>query len=114
MLTQKRRNKNVEQQEGARRIVRDCIGIKPDDQVLLITDTGRPPAVEQALYEACIEAGAIPKRLSFDGVLKDGQPPEAISTAMKQANVVICITTSTLGYILLQLRHAHSKEVGSL
>ena len=33
----------MEQQEGARRIVRDCIGIKPDDQVLLITDTGRPP-----------------------------------------------------------------------
>ena len=59
----------MEQQEGARRIVRDCIGIKPDDQVLLITDTGRPPAVEQALYEACIEAGAIPKRLSFDGVI---------------------------------------------
>ena len=85
-------------QEGARRIVQDCIGIKPDDQVLLITDTGRPPVVEQALYEACIEAGVIPKRLSFDGVLKDGQPPETISTAMKQANVVICITTSTLGY----------------
>ena len=85
-------------QEGARRIVQDCIGIKPDDQVLLITDTGRPPVVEQALYEACIEAGVIPKRLSFDGVLKDGQPPEAISIAMKQANVVICITTSTLGY----------------
>ena len=98
VLVQKRRDENMVKQEGARRIVQDCIGIKPDDQVLLITDTGRPPVVEQALYEACIEAGVIPKRLSFDGVLKDGQPPETISTAMKQANVVICITTSTLGY----------------
>lgn len=31
-------------QEGARRIVQDCIGIKPDDQVLLITDTGVRPS----------------------------------------------------------------------
>ena len=68
VLVQKRRDENMVKQEGARRIVQDCIGIKPDDQVLLITDTGRPPVVEQALYEACIEAGVIPKRLSFDGV----------------------------------------------
>ena len=57
VLVQKRRDENMVKQEGARRIVQDCIGIKPDDQVLLITDTGRPPVVEQALYVACIEAG---------------------------------------------------------
>ena len=88
----------MDQQEGARRIIRNCIGIKPEERVLLITDERRPPAVEQALYEACREVGVIPERVCFDGILNQGQPPETIAAAMERADVVLCITTNTLGY----------------
>ena len=60
VLVQKRRDENMVKQEGARRIVQDCIGIKPDYQVLFFSVSGRPRVVEQALFEACIVAGVIP------------------------------------------------------
>ncbi len=88
----------MESQAGARRLIRDCVGLTPEEHILLLTDTQRPAAVEQALYEACVEVGATPVRMRFDGVLKAGEPPEEIGAAMARADVVLCITTHTLGY----------------
>lgn len=88
----------MEKAAGARRLIQDCVGLKPEERVLLVTDAARPAAVEQALYEACVEAGATPVRKCFDGILKAGEPPEEIRAAMAGADVVLCITTHTLGY----------------
>lgn len=84
--------------EGALRVVRDCVGVSRGDSVLIVTDPLRPQSVVRALFQACQRQGARPIQMVFDGTLAKGQAPEAVGAAMECADVVFCVTTHTLGY----------------
>ena len=50
--------KQIEMIRGARKIVDDCTGVKEDELVLIITDTGMPFSIAEVLAIAARERGA--------------------------------------------------------
>lgn len=84
--------------EGAARIVRDCVGVRPKETVAIVTDTLRPPDIAQRLFRACTARGACCVQLLFDGSLPAGEVPRPVAAAIEAADVVFGVTTQTLGY----------------
>ncbi|HWJ02407.1 MAG TPA: aminopeptidase [Verrucomicrobiae bacterium] len=83
---------------GTKIAVRDCLGVKPGEQVLVITDEGTR-AIGQSIWEQAKELGAeailvemIPRKVHGE------EPPAAIAEAMKQADVVLAPTSKSLSH----------------
>ena len=85
-------------QEGARKIVNMCMGVRAGEHVIVITDTKRPASLGKATFGACLEVGAETTLITFDGSMINGQLNDQISAAIEHADVLLCITTSTLAY----------------
>ena len=76
---------------AALRIVRDNMRVAPGEQVLIVTDTRRPPAVTAALCNAVAACGATPLVATMPPRGVGGQePPPAVAAAMSAADVVLC------------------------
>lgn len=88
----------MDTKEGALRVVKECVGVRPGEKVLVVTDVQRPALVSRELFQACREQGAETVWAVFDGVLADGQVPALLDRAMDAADVIFCVTTDTLGY----------------
>ncbi len=79
--------------EGARRLVR-CGGIKPGEEVLIITDTGMDQTVVEAFSEIVREEGGELLVATMDARSGSGQePPQHVATAMRGAKVAIELTS---------------------
>lgn len=82
--------------EAALVAARDCLGVKKNETVLVVTDSERRK-IGKALFEVCQDLAAetlymemIPRKVN------GAEPPQAITEAMKAVNVVICPTTMSL------------------
>lgn len=84
--------------EGAARIVRDCVRVKAEETVAIITDSLRPPDIARQLFLASIAQKATCVQLMFDGNLPSEALPDLVSNSIETSDVVFCITTQTLGY----------------
>lgn len=88
---------NNELSAGARKLVRTCANVQPGERVLVVTDTGRSQTIADAVYWAAVEAGADSVKI----VMQPGRHPGAevsdtVAAAMKSADVIIGVTTSSL------------------
>jgi len=86
----------IEMMKGARVAVETCLGVKPGEKVLIVTDYGRAN-IALALAEASEALGA--ETLLF--TMKPRQhnaeePPDPIAAAMQTADVVFIPTTKSL------------------
>ena len=84
--------------EGAEKIVSMCMGVQPDEKVVIITDLLRPSSLGKALQKACMDVGAEAVLITIDSELAGGQLPESVARAISLVDVLICVTTSTLAY----------------
>lgn len=84
--------------EGAEKIVTMCMGVKPGERVVIITDINRPESLAKALLSRCMNRGAEAIVVTFDGSLNDGQLSVCASEAIQSADVLLCVTTMTLAY----------------
>jgi len=74
--------------KGARTLVDDCASVKPDEQVLIITDT-KLINIGQVLAAAVYERDAEPIITVIKPREMDGQePPAPVAEAMKRADVI--------------------------
>lgn len=77
-------------------ILTGCMGVKPEETVLVVTDDSRVD-IARAIYEGarslkCETMLAVMQERALDGE----EPPKAIAEAMKAADVVLCPTARSL------------------
>lgn len=81
---------------GARNILKQCLDLKPDETLLIVSD-GTCPEICQALRVAGKEMAAEALLLEMAPRERSGQePPDVVAVAMKQADVVVCPTAHSL------------------
>lgn len=82
--------------ESAMIAVRDCMGVKPGEKVLIVCDTERD-FIGVPLYEAAMELGAESIYMEMKPRTRSGEePPGVIADAMLHSDVVIAPTVFSL------------------
>jgi len=85
--------------EGARKLVVECALVRPEERVLIITDTGRDLAVAYAFMQAAMEVGAEPVVVTMKQRGAPGEdPPPQVKEAMMAADVILQGTTTIMAY----------------
>ncbi|MFU0832449.1 MAG: 2,5-dihydroxypyridine 5,6-dioxygenase [Oscillospiraceae bacterium] len=80
----------------SKRILTDCLGVQPKEEVLIVTDDTRVN-IAKALYEGACSLGCEAVMTVMQARELNGEePPKMIAEAMKAADVVICPTEKSL------------------
>lgn len=83
-------------QKSAEIAVRDCMAVKPEEDVLIVTDPERRE-IGYALYEAAMKYGHEAFLLEMKAREVNGEePPAPVAEMMKLVDVVLCPTTKSL------------------
>ena len=87
--------------------VRDCMGVKPGEKVLIVCDTERD-FIGVPMYEAAMELGAESIYMEMKPRTISGEePPEVIAQAMLHSDVVIAPTVYSLSHTQARKRANH-------
>jgi 2,5-dihydroxypyridine 5,6-dioxygenase len=79
---------------GALKVVRICAAVQPGEHVLIVTDTGVPREVAEALACATAAAGGTALTLMMPRLGRPGEePPPIVADAMRRAQVVLAPTS---------------------
>jgi len=82
--------------EISKRLLIDCLGAKPGEKFLVLTDEHKEELAEY-LLKAGQELGLISMLLKITSLKRSGEePPEAAAEAMKNSDIVVCITQHSL------------------
>lgn len=83
--------RNVMMAKGASTVVNQCAGVKPGEQVLIVSEAAKM-SIAECLAEAVCAAGGEPTMAVMLPRERDGQePPELVAAAMKAADVFLCV-----------------------
>ncbi|HMM21235.1 MAG TPA: aminopeptidase [Selenomonadales bacterium] len=78
--------------------IRDCMGVKPGENVLIVTD-GPKREIGRALWQQAIEAGADAVYMEMTPRKTHGtEPPAMVAEAMKKADVVLGPTSKSFSH----------------
>jgi leucyl aminopeptidase (aminopeptidase T) len=81
----------------AARIVRDYLGLAPNETFLVVTDTATSREIPETLFAAAEEAGARPVQALIPVPLQSGaEPPEPVTAAMIASDVCLCAASRSL------------------
>lgn len=82
--------------EISKKIISDCLGVKPDEKYLVVTDDYEEELASY-LYKAGKELGLVSMLFKILPLSRSGEePPLAVAEAMKNVDVAICITQKSL------------------
>lgn len=81
---------------GAKKLVEVCAGIKPGENLLIVTDIGRPFSVAEALAVAGENVGAQVTTAIMKPVPTGQEPPAPVRGAMLAADVILAPVTGSL------------------
>jgi leucyl aminopeptidase (aminopeptidase T) len=80
----------------SKRLLVGCLGAKPGEKFLVLTDYYKEDLAEH-LYKAAKELGLISMLFKIPALSKSGEEPSAAAAeAMKNSDVVVCITEHSL------------------
>ncbi|WP_422447378.1 aminopeptidase [Thermoanaerobacterium sp. DL9XJH110] len=80
----------------SKKLLLDCLGVKPEEKYLVLTDDSREKLAAH-LYKAGKELGLTAMLFKIPVLRKSGEePPAAAAEAMKNSDVVVCITEHSL------------------
>jgi len=88
---------NLPIMKGARVAVETCMNVKPDESVLVVTDTRRLKIAEAFAY-AATSLGAQTVVAVMEPAKQIGEPPKAVAEAMKAVDVVLLPTSTSLSH----------------
>ncbi len=84
----------------SRIIVNFCMGVKPSESVLIVTDTIRKD-LGVPIYQAALETGCDAIYMEMKPRIISGtEPPQSIADAMYDADVIIAVTSVSLTHTL--------------
>jgi len=82
--------------EAATIVVRDCLGVKESEEVLIVVDE-KSHAIGEALFDAAKDLGAeVVLMEMIEREVHGSEPPRVVAEAMKNADVVIAPTSKSL------------------
>ena len=81
---------------GARTLVETCAAVKPGERLLVVTDTGRPFAVAEAIALAGERAGAEVTTIIMQPIATGHEPPAPVRGAMLAADVILAPVSGSL------------------
>ncbi len=85
-----------ELREATRITLRDCLGLKDGEEVLIVTDA-ECMEVAQSLFDTSAEQGSVPLLIEIPVGRRDGEePPELVGEMMKRVDVVIAPTLKSI------------------
>ncbi len=85
--------KRADIHSSAEAMVRDAMGVKPDEKMLIVTDASQPQSIAEMLMAAGVSAGARVVSLVFPMASATGQePPDHAARAMLDADVIFLYT----------------------
>lgn len=88
---------SMELAKGARKIIEVCGNVKPNEKVLVVTDTGINSSIVEALAVAAKAVGAETAIITTSPGRSPGEEPsEMVASAMLGADVIISPTTRTI------------------
>ena len=71
-------------------VLETCMAVKPEEVVLVITDTAPHPSIASALYDRAVELDCDPILMTMEPKQVHGQePPKAVAEAMAAADVAL-------------------------
>ncbi|VVB89550.1 Uncharacterised protein [uncultured archaeon] len=94
-----KRIKETDILQTARKILEVNMGVKPDESLLIITDTATSPLIAQAIFDAASSIGCEVMLIEMLPRAHSGmEPPKAIAEAMRNVDVVIAPTSKSLSH----------------
>jgi leucyl aminopeptidase (aminopeptidase T) len=79
---------------GVSTLVKICAGVKKNEEVLIVTDTGIPAHIPEALALICIQLGADAQIIKMIPRKVEGsEPPKVVAGAIENADVILEITS---------------------
>ena len=82
--------------KASRIAIKDCMGAKPKEKILIITDENKRE-IGVSLYKNAIDMGYESFLLEMKSLKYNGEePPKFVAEAMKMADVILCPTTKSL------------------
>lgn len=89
--------KLIQMAKGARKIVEQCVGVRPGENVLIVTDTGSDSLIANALAIAVEAAGGKASVIISCPFKQAGEEPlKSVAAAMSAADAVIAPTSKTI------------------
>jgi aminopeptidase len=83
--------------ESSDMIIRTCMGAKPGESVLIITDTCTDEAIGKSLFDAAVDADCEALLLLMRQRAQHGEePPRVVAEAMRSADVILAPTSRSL------------------
>jgi len=83
---------------GFANVLDRCLGLRPGEQVMLLTDAGTDPSVVEGLVAGIEERRAIPVVSTLPvPELPGSEPPSAVAAAMRNVGAVIELTSLFIG-----------------
>lgn len=92
---------------GAKKVL-DCGDLKPNENLVIITDTNQPLSISLALFETAKSIGAHPVLITMEPVPPAGDLLEPINAALKAADLIVTPTSTSL-YHSKGIREAYSE-----
>jgi len=90
---------NLELKLGALKLVRDVLGVRSGESVLIYGDTGSDLRVMEATAEAAYGLGAIPVTVRYETRIRPGmEPPKPLAAALRAADVIVEYATAYILY----------------
>src|SRR5437667_9071130 len=84
-------------EQVARRVVRDYLGVRPDESFVVVTDGGVSAEIPDAVLAAAWEGVSDASHLRIRMRETSGQePPPAAAAAMAEADVCLCVAARSL------------------
>lgn len=82
--------------ENAKQVFRNNFDVKQDESILIVTDC-QMLETASIFYEAAAEMGNELSMVQFPARYRSGEePPRSVAAAMKEADIVLCVTTASL------------------
>ncbi len=96
-------------QNGARTLIKTCAGVRKGEKVLIVTDTARNPEISETVFHEAMEAGAEAVRLIMEpGAHPGAEVSDMVSAVMKEADVIIGLTSSSLYHTRARMAACHN------
>jgi len=90
---------NLELKLGALKLVRDVLGVRPGETILIYGDTNSDLRVIEATAEAAYSQGAEPVTIRYETRVRPGvEPPKPLAAALCAADVIIEFAASYILY----------------
>ncbi len=91
--------------QTARKILQTCMGVKPGENVLIISDTATSPLIGEALFDVASEMGCEVMLVKMLPRAHSGiEPPTAIAKAMNNVDVVLAPTSVSLTHTKARIK----------